>query len=393
MTRAATRALLLVVGLLAGLACGGTSSQATSTGLSSSDTPATAAVTASGRLPADFLGLVSEHAFAAGPADRAKILGDQRRTGVQLLRQTFDWSTIEKTRGVYDFSIYDGFVHATARARIRLLPIIFRAPAFRSRTAKPSRTRKITATTTFPPRSNADMARFAARLVRRYGPRGTFWKENPDLPPLPIRSWQVWNEPNLPAYWGGRPNAKQYVSMLRTVGSAIRKADRKAEIVSGGIPESRQGIPLRTYLTQMRRAGGLKTFTTLAIHPYARNDAGVITAVSSTRRLLNGWGYRRMPIWVTELGWASQGPRSAFTAGPTRQGRYILHAITGLGQRAKQLNVRGVVYYGWKDAEPYPGGKDFWGLHTGLLRQDGTGKPALSKYYQAAGVLKRVRFR
>ena len=45
------------------------------------------------------------------------------------------------------------------------------------------------------------------------------------------------------------------------------------------------------------------------------------------------------------------------------------------------------MYFAWRDAPPYAGGTDFWGLHTGLLAQDGSGKPALSAYYQAAGVL------
>ena len=33
-----------------------------------------------------------------------------------------------------------------------------------------------------PPRSNAAYAGFVRELVRRYGPRGSFWAENPGLP-------------------------------------------------------------------------------------------------------------------------------------------------------------------------------------------------------------------
>lgn len=105
--------------------------------------------------------------------------------------------------------------------------------------------------------------------------------------------------------------------------------------------------------------------------------------------LLDGWGRRQTLIWVTELGWASDGSRGAFTVGPERQAQYVLDAITTLGRHAASLNVHGVVYYGWRDARPYAGGKDFWGLHTGLLGIDGEGKPALTTYYQAAGVLAR----
>ena len=65
----------------------------------------------------------------------------------------------------------------------------------------------------------------------------------------------------------------------------------------------------------------------------------------------------------------------------------MLAAITTLARLASSLRLRGVVYFGWRDAPPYAGGVDFWGLHTGLLARNGTGKPALSAYYQAAGVI------
>ena len=49
--------------------------------------------------------------------------------------------------------------------------------------------------------------------------------------------------------------------------------------------------------------------------------------------------------------------------------------------------MRGIVYFNWRDATPYAGGKDFWGLHTGLLRIDGSPKPALAAYSAATEAL------
>ena len=42
---------------------------------------------------------------------------------------------------------------------------------------------------------------YLAALVERYGPDGTFWTDHPELPKHPLREWQIWNEPHLPAYW------------------------------------------------------------------------------------------------------------------------------------------------------------------------------------------------
>ena len=52
---------------------------------------------------------------------------------------------------------------------------------------------------TYPPRRYTDLGEFAL-LARRYGPGGSFWDRHPRLPRLPVRAWQVWNEPNLPVF-------------------------------------------------------------------------------------------------------------------------------------------------------------------------------------------------
>ena len=42
------------------------------------------------------------------------------------------------------------------------------------------------------------------------------------------------------------------------------------------------------------------------------------------------------------------------------------------------------MYYSWRDGAPYPPlFKDFWGLHTGLLRKNGSPKPALAAFKAA----------
>jgi hypothetical protein len=51
------------------------------------------------------------------------------------------------------------------------------------------------------------------------------------------------------------------------------------------------------------------------------------------------------------------------------------------------LKLRGFVYFGWRDGQPY-NGKDFWGLHTGLLNIEGQPKPAYSAMQQALAALR-----
>jgi exo-beta-1,3-glucanase (GH17 family) len=231
------------------------------------------------------------------------------------------------------------------------------------------------------------MGAFAAALVRRYGPNGTFWDKRPKLLKLPITSWQVWNEPNLERYWASGPDAGEYVRLLRTVSKAIKEVDPRAEVVTAGIPESASGVPLRSYLAAMYRAGASSAFDTLAIHPYARDSAGVLNAVRVVRGLMSRFR-DRSPIWVTEVGWASDGPPSEFTVGEAGQADRIADTVDGLARLRSQLGIRGFVYFNWRDSTPYSGGTDFWGLHTGLLRRDGTPKPAFAAYQRS---VKRIR--
>jgi hypothetical protein len=234
------------------------------------------------------------------------------------------------------------------------------------------------------------MGRFAATLVRRYGPRGRFWSAHPELPKVPIRAWQVWNEPSLPAYWPSGPDPAQYTQLLSRVARSIRHLDPGADVVTAGIPNSRLGIPFDDFVRGMYRAGGRGSFDTLAIHPYARDAAGVVEAVTSARRLMDENGDRRSHIWVTELGWADSGPPSSFTVGAAGQARRIESALKALVALRSQERLNGVVYFGWRDGAPYaPTFKDFWGLHTGLLTLRGRPKPALRAFSDSLTTLRR----
>lgn len=332
----------------------------------------------------EFFGLSATAVLDSAGSTRRRGLKAIAASGAALVRQTFDWAQIEKRAGRFDFSGYDLLIGDTSRAGLAVLPILFHPPGFRA-PAPPRGSPNVT----FPPQRNADMARFAAAVVRRYGPHGSFWAEHPSVPRRPIADWQVWNEPNLPAYWGGHPDARGYVRLLKVVGSAIRRADPGAEVVSAGLPNSRIGVPFASYLRSMYAAGARGAFDVLAIHPYAGDAESVIGALQSARALTDGLGDGRVPLWVTELGWASDGPPSAFTVGAGGQADRIQRALSGLAARRRALNLRGVIYYAWQDAPPYPRGSDFFGLHTGLLERSGKRKPAYATWVHTVQELTR----
>ena len=87
---------------------------------------------------------------------------------------------------------------------------------------------------------------------------------------------------------------------------------------------------------------------------------------------------------MTEVGWATRpGPGSAMTVGPKTQAKLVDLLVGNLAVNRRRLGVRGFVYYAWRDVRPYPGGEDFWGLHTGLLDREGDPKPSLRSFSRA----------
>jgi hypothetical protein len=328
--------------------------------------------------PHGFLGLMSPGLVAESPPQLDRTLAQAAGLHAGLIRQTFDWAAIETAPGRYDFRRYDALMTAAARHRLQVLPVLFNPPGFHSSgPPRPSRRG------TFPPRHPRDLGVFAAVVARRYGPGGAFWRAHPSLPADPIRAWQVWNEPSLPVYWPTGPSPKAYARLLAATARAIRVVDPAATIVCAGLPQTRIGVPFARFAEGLYRAGAARSFDVLAIHPYARDAAGVLAAVAEARALMDRHG-DRSPIWVTEVGWASAGPPSDFTVGARGQAQRVQTTMLALAADRRRLGLRGIVYFGLRDSALYPGGHDFWGLHTGLVTLQGRAKPAFAAYRNAA---------
>ena len=334
----------------------------------------------------DFVGMASQDVLAGSPAYRAENLPRERDAGVQIIRQNFDWASIERSKGHFDLAFYDQYVADMARARIRILPVLFNTPPFWSSKPRRGGTRYL-----YFPRNPRSMGRFAAVLVGRYGPNGSFWRSHPDLPKLPVHSWQVWNEPNLVFYAAPRPSARRYAKMLRTVSRFIRKSDPSAEVVTAGIPPSKlkSAIRITRFIKGMYRARARGTFNTLAVNSYAINSSELAHIVRSVRRVMNRYHDSGAKIWITELGWGTGGPKHRFNVGFAQQGARITSTFNWIAHNRDRYGIRGLVYFQWRDQKPYPPTfKDMWGLHTGLVNIDGVAKPALQSFSAAAQQLR-----
>jgi polysaccharide biosynthesis protein PslG len=341
----------------------------------------------------EFVGVVSDETFEdLGSARHTNVPAEMAALGIGTVRQNFDWNFLArgKARGRLNYVWLDRFIGGMARHNIRVMPILFNPP--RSLTRRPKRKAKRGA---YPPKKLDAIGRYGALLARRYGSRGSFWRANPGIPAKTIVFYQVWNEPNLPVYWQPKPNARQYAAMLRHSRRLIRRVDRRARIVTAGIPASkiRGSIPQGRFISQMYRAKAKSGFDILALNPYAKSPGGVLARVRSVRRVMNRNRDRRAGIWATEFGWADSGSprgkkRRGFDVGPSRQAANIRRVIPLLWRYRRSLRLQGIVYYAMRDQRVYRGGKRFWGLHTGLKRRNGSHKPAFTAFEEAVASLR-----
>jgi hypothetical protein len=323
-------------------------------------------------VPPGFVGVYADDSYFGTSPYRQAQMAAQRWLGVQTVRQPFEWFRVERTPGSFDWAAYDGYVADAARAGLNVLPVLVGPPKFRSSRPKRSRSKAM-----FPPKSNADYARFVSSAVARYGPNGSFWSEHPEIPFVPIRSWQIWNEPNIRNFWRSGPNPRRYVQLLRAGSRAVRALDPQAEVVAAGLPNSKNlGIPFLHFAAGMYRAGAKGSFDTLAIHPYARSAAGVVALTERARSLMNHY-HDHASLWITEFGWSTSGDASAFRVSRQGQAARIAEAISALVAEQRDLRLRGFVFFKWKDsiAPPNLGKGDPWPLHAGLLSAKNNPKP------------------
>jgi arabinogalactan endo-1,4-beta-galactosidase len=300
-------------------------------------------------------------------------------SGVGSVRVALYWSDMERSPGQMDWAATDRIVGSAARAGIRVLPTVVRTPDWAAVSPGSEGT---------PPRNNEDYARFLRATVARYGNRGVFWAEHPELRALPPRMWQVWNEPDIGRYWTAKPWVTTYLRLLKAGRQAIKSVDPGAKIVLGGLTNYSW-----EELRDIYRAGGRKLFDVAAIHPFSRRPQNVLKIVKLARRAMIRGGDRRKPLLLTEVSWSSGQGRSNANYGwettEAGQAQRIRQAIPLLARNRKKLGIAGFHWFTWL-SPPLGSIQSF--DYAGLRRMDGAtpvSKPALSAYSSVSRKLRR----
>ena len=335
-------------------------------------------------VPQGFFGVMWDHGVTHAPEDVQDAQWDlMAQSGVESVRTVFNWAAAQPNgRGsAISFEQTDPIVRRAALRNIDVLPIVFYAPAW----ARAYRGRF-----TSPPKQRADYVTYVAALVERYGPEGTFWTENPAVPRRPLREWQIWNEPHLPAYWdaperGRFGYARAYPLLLRSSYNIVKTLDPGAKVVMAGLTQ-------RAWeeIEVLYQHGVKRYFDIAALQIFPQTVRRAVKATRFFRDAMRRRGDGRKPIYLTEITWpASKGRTEGIKyqrqETPLGMAARLSEVYSAMARRRRQLGVGKVFWYTW--ASPYGRGGSIFD-YAGLQRYTGgnvfEAQPALGAYQRSA---------
>lgn len=311
------------------------------------------------------------------------VFDDFSALSIGWVRMDFNWNSIQPSADTYCWDDIDRVV-AEARSRnIKVLPIISYTPAW-------ARAAACDQGDICSPADSARFAVFAAEAVKRYKDQG-------------LDTWEIWNEPNISGFWATKPDAGKYLELLKASYTAIKAKDPEAQVMIGGLSPAEAvngNIPPVEFLNQIYALGGKGYFDILGVHPYTypylvsdKNPWSTWLQMYGTspnlRDIMIKNGDSNKKIWLTEFGAPTNGPGLGAEIANNSYNRQYDHVSEALQAQSLTVAVNEMKSLSWAGPLFWYSYKDLGtSTHTnenffGLIRYDGTHKPAYDSFRQA----------
>ncbi len=317
----------------------------------------------------DFLG-VNAHFLWFESARYQQQMDRLQALGLQWVRVDLHWDTIEPQEGVFRWDVLDPLMAEIERRGLKAeVYLVGSAPHATSAPAGSPHPDQ------YPPKDPALYAKALVQLAQRY-PK--------------VEAWQVWNEPNLPAFWRPREDPAAYGRLLLTSVQAMQAQAPGRRIVLGGMGYFSQ-MPTRggALMVESLAKGGLFTLDVItAYHPYSLypegDDPKVMDFILRARQgnaTLRAAGAR--DIWADEWGWSSyDGPKEEQPIiGERGQADYVTRRLALMSA----LDYDKVFLFALSDLDSRAGARD---RRYGLLDEGAAPKPvyvAVQRMLQLTG--------
>lgn len=344
------------------------------------------AARAEAKLPDGFFGLDTVHHPSLEEFQQMK------RNGGEVFRMQVIWRVVEPNPPVevygeqvrsYDFTRSDAEMRNLVAAGLQPQVTLIGSPEWVGDTF---------ATTPMQSEEGRDgWPAYVAAVVKRYGPDGSFWTENPLLPETPPDVYQVWNEPNSEITYEPAANPREYAKLFKLAAFQVGRLDPRAKVLPGGMfgtPQLDDSMYAWPFLEKFLRVKGVAGYVDgVAVHPYAKGLRGVKYQVRKIRNTLGKAGFRKMPLYITELGWSSEEPNgNIFYKGVKGQARSIDRALGLIMRNRRQWRLKRVLWFTWSDVtrqQAYSSGCGFC-QKMGLVDTELAAKPALASWRKYA---------
>jgi len=283
------------------------------------------------------------------------------KVGMGFIRTPIRWHLVEKTQGVYDWSLTDTTVALAKQRNLKVLGILAHGNPLHTAGVKDPPTTAV---------QRDAFAAFAEAAAHRY-------RNDPVM-------FEVFNEPNISG--GGWPGgAKNYALALKRTIAAIRKGNPNAVVTTAGVAAGLRPKQ-HAFIRAMLEDGAASGVNAVAVHTYPLGKTSPPEYQRSrwirTRKLVSAH-CPGVPVWDTEFGLSAlqlAGGGNPYTQQVlNQQARLTVRKI--LSQWA--IGVPRQVVFRMRDYYPHQ-----YDLTYGLLHQNLTPKPlgvAIEQLSQAVG--------
>ena len=361
---------------------------------------------------------IAHVSYPAGPRSAARYLG-AAAAGASWDRWALYWTDVETSQGNFNWANVDANVDGDVANGFQVDPVLLATPGFYATTAcaqstdlpvpriedkepalavmrgEPVRTAAAACTISPPVRlsqpvfadgtdvyaagkainPNNPWARFVAAAVARYKDR--------------VHVWEVWNEPDFSAFWSG--SVPDYTRLLKVAYLSAKSVDPNATVTVGGMMywewANRSGDQawLKAFLDQLTldpaARGNGYYFDAIPWHWYSRSS-DVYDKITSAKALLTARGVSGKRQWVNEMNAPACGepPANVSCADPNYKG-------SASAQEQAAFVVQAMAYaiaVGADHSFHFQYQDDGNAEAFGLLRNDGSARPAYTAYQVAA---------
>jgi hypothetical protein len=344
---------------------------------------AAAPAAAQAYLPPGFVGISPQ---SSGTAKDYDLMAE---AGIKSVRQPLIWAAVEPENPAFSerqWGYFDHEVKLAANAGMEIFPFLVNSPEWVAAEGI-----DLPVATAWQRRA---WASFVRSVVRRYGVGGSFWREEEDVPYVPMKRFAIWNEENIVTF-ASNPEPKRFAVLMRIAGRVIHREAPGSKAIFGGLFGRPLQVPPNVasgdFLARFYRAGRVKPyFDGVALHPYVADAKAMGGQIRNLRRIMRGHDDAATPLYVTELGWGSESGPTRWQRGLWGQANELSKAFSMLSANRLRWKVRGAWWFTWSDE----GGSCVFCHSAGLLNAKREAKPAWYRFNEwtggDAGVVPRI---